>query len=142
MTTCIVESMEKQEYVQGRGAMLRAKRDFIGLGTNEMSELLGVARRSLQRMENGTAAIPVPVLDKATEIVEGFVGDVINMRTVFATKRPDDGPILLTGNTNAYERAVLARALHGTRVLLQHTADIESVRKRGDQNEREERTRT
>lgn len=42
----------------GRGAELRAARDYLGLTLGEFAEVLNIARRSYQRMERAQAPIP------------------------------------------------------------------------------------
>lgn len=101
---------DTKTYEWGHAGRLRAYRDYLGLTVQEMAERLGMARRSYQRMETGTAAVPVSLWDTIDGIVEDFEKAVTRL-----VRTPDgnDATVIveLAEDASMWQRNVVARAM-------------------------------
>lgn len=63
---------EDTKYEWGRGARLRCARAYLGLEQEQFAQVLSMSARSLQRMENGQAAIPSGVWGSVEAVCAAF----------------------------------------------------------------------
>ena len=95
-------------YEWGSGARLRAHRDRLGATTMDMADLLGMARRSYQRMERGVDAVPPGLWDTVRGVEAAFGNDV--QRALLAAE--ESGTMTIPWNTNDWNRRVAAEVLY------------------------------
>lgn len=97
-------------YTEGLGELIRAKRLYTGLSKDGFAKQLGMADRSYERIEDGTAPTPPGLLDSVERVLDRFDHEVV---AVVGTLPSDESVITMNVDDrprNEWNRAVVARA--------------------------------
>ncbi len=120
---------------------IRVIRKSLGLNQGEMGELLGIARPTVERLENGTLAMPIRIVDQyhrqtGCDIVDGepaatIGGEPFNREAFLehqdsvhrvGESRMEDRIQALQGTVEA-----LLRASHRRKMLVRVSEDLEAI---------------
>lgn len=110
MTTATTE--DPAVYTWGRSAQLRAYRDYLGLGTEDMAERLGMARRQYQRIEIGQSPIPPGLFDSVRDVMSEHETAVVGIIAAVNTIEFDtEVPVIVDRSATSWERSIASRAM-------------------------------
>jgi len=71
-SVAVVVTFDDRGYAMGLGEVVRSRRQYLGLSQVGMAKRLGMDRRSLQRIENGTEGLRQSLLDDIDDLVVQF----------------------------------------------------------------------
>jgi len=96
------------DYASGLGETIRAHRNYLGVGKDEMARQLGMNARSYERIENNQRACPPGLLDTIEKVADKFDADVVRARhkTICSALTT----LTLTPSMDEWTRAVYGRA--------------------------------
>lgn len=120
---------------------IRVIRRALGLNQGEMGELLGIARPTVERLENGTLAMPVRIVEQyhrqtGCDIVDGepaaTIGGEPFTREAFLEHQDSVHRVAasqMEERIQSLQRTVeaLLRASHRRKVLIRVSEDLESI---------------
>jgi DNA-binding XRE family transcriptional regulator len=129
-TTETVTNIDAGGFEWGRSAKLMAYRNYMGLNQNEFAERIGINRRSLQRMETGTTAVPPGLWDKCEALLAEF-RKLVDVLVAEAATHGHGGLCELTVDDDAtgWARTIAAHAMMASpaTVLLVNADDKDAI---------------